>query len=158
MYTDELNFDLTPVEIPVTIGGKAYVLREATEAAACTWKNTAISKARVRDGKVESLGNLADQQPLLVSLCLFEQGEAEGSKEKAVSLQTVKSWPSRVVSALFEKAKDISKLGEDEAPETVGSLDEKINTLMEKREKLMGEQGGDTYAKNSQDGTTGGCD
>lgn len=156
MSTDELNFDLTPVEVPVTIGGKAYVLREASEAAACTWKNTAISKARVRDGKVESLGNLADQQPLLVSLCLFESGEP--GKEKPVSLQTVKSWPSRVVSALFDRAKAMSKLGEDETPETVTSLDDKMHALMEKRERLLGTQGEGTYAKNSPEGTTAGSD
>jgi hypothetical protein len=54
---------------------------------------------------------LANVEPLLVSLCLFRENGAP------VLLATVRSWPARVVKSLFEKAKEISDLGEERKEE-----------------------------------------
>lgn len=106
---DELNFDdLTPIELPVSVAGKRYVLREATEAAACQWRNAMMQATELgSDGKPTRVRNLADTEPLLVSLCLFTAEEG-----KPVPVATIKGWPARVVKRLFEKVKDVSDLDE----------------------------------------------
>ncbi len=107
---DELNFDLEFVVIPVTIGGVKYELREANGDATCRWRNSILNKTKLNDaGKAESIHNIADTEPILVSLCLFPLG-----KKKNVPVETVRSWPNRVQKKLFEKIKEISELDEDE--------------------------------------------
>jgi len=108
--TTELNFDdLTPIEIPVRIQGKNYVLREASGDAACRYRNAVLACAQLTpEGKAVSVRNLADVEPLLVSLCLFDE------KGNPVSVNQVRKWPARVVKALYEKAKEISDLDLEE--------------------------------------------
>ncbi len=111
---EEMNFDLEVVSIPVTIGGEKYELREASGDAACKWRNAILSKAKLGpDGKPQTVGSIADTEPLLVSLCLFNESG------KNVSLSVVRSWPARIQKALFNKIKDISDLDEDEQSEPV---------------------------------------
>ena len=106
--TEELNFDdIAPIEIPVVIKGKRYTLKEASGDAACRYRNAVLSALQVsKTGEVTGARNLADTEPLLVSLCLFDE------QDKPVPIKTVRSWPARVVRTLFEKAADISDLAD----------------------------------------------
>jgi len=108
----QVEYDLKVQEVPVTIGGTKYLLREASEDAACQYRNAAMRGAKMTDGTV-TLGGAADVEPLLVSLCLFEM-DASGAVIRNVPLVTVKNWPARVVKPLFNKVKEMSSL--DETP------------------------------------------
>lgn len=146
---DTLNFDdLTPIALPVRVKGKDYLLREATGDAVAKWRNAQLRATRLGgDGKPASIDGLADAEPLLVSLCLFEVGQ--GGKELPVSVQTVRSWPGRITSALFARAKEISEL---EEKEDRGSLERRIAKLQEKLVAL----GGEGLEKNAPNDTPGG--
>ena len=117
-----LDFDdLAPIEERVSIGGKKYILREATGDAGCKYRNSLLKATKLGpDGKPVSIEGMADSEPLLVSLCLFELYEQKGSngvsetKERPTPLIVVRSWPARVQKALFERAKEISDLDEKE--------------------------------------------
>lgn len=104
--------DISRKEIPYEIGGKQYVLREASGGAATRYKDAQIQSAKLnsRTGKAEKLTGLAETEPLLISLCLFEQ-RGEG-KEILCPLGTIKSWPNRIQRELFEEVKRISDLAE----------------------------------------------
>lgn len=119
--TSEIVFeDLTPIEVPVKIEGKSYILREASGDAACKWRNAQLRAARMERGKLANIGNLADCEPLLVSLCLFEVIDANRSITRNVPQQTIRNWPSRVQKALYDRALKISGLDtevEDEEQE-----------------------------------------
>lgn len=136
---NELNFnDLTPIEVPVTLGSKKYVLREASEGTSCTFNAARLRGSEItrgNDGKmtVRQLGGAADLQPLLVSLCLYAVGpdnkivllpNGDPDLKYLVPLATVRSWPARVVKPLFEKAKAISGLSEE--GETQKDLEERF--------------------------------
>lgn len=106
-----MDFDsLVPAEEPVKFRGKQYVLREADADAVRRYRNAIFKCTRTGDnGRISAGEGLADTEPLLVSLCLFEVTD---KGEKPVSLPTVLSWPGHVVKAIFEKAKEISRLNE----------------------------------------------
>ena len=116
--SDELVFDnLELVELPVIVGDKSYTLREANGGAACQYRNALIECTKLGPGGVPTqLKGIASVEPLLVSLCLFDE------KGKRVPTSTIEKWPARVQKALFEKAKEISELGEDEEGETAGNV------------------------------------
>lgn len=125
-----LEFDLTPTTVPVRIAGQDYLLKEASGAVATTWRNSVFRSTKVdSNGRPSSYEGIAEAEPLLVSLCLYE---ANG---KLVPIQTVKSWPARIQKALFEKAKEISGLDEEETPE---KLKENIRKAQEKLDRLEG--------------------
>jgi len=101
--------DITPIEVKVRIQGKNYVLREASEAVTCRYRNAQVRCAHVApDGKATKVeGPIADTEPLLVSLCLFEEDTGAPVDQKVIM-----QWPSRVVRQLFDKVKEISDLDE----------------------------------------------
>jgi len=103
------EFDLEPQERKVKIGGEDYILKEASEDAACKWRNQTLAGARMADGKLVGMGNVSDGEPLLVSLCLWK---ATGKKDN-VSPAVVRAWPSRVVKKLFAWIEEVSDLAED---------------------------------------------
>lgn len=153
--SEELNFDLKPVEVPVKIGEQRYVLREASEEAARQWNNAKLRAARMNaDGKTTSIEGLADAEPLLVSLCLClidpKTGEIRTDRNLnpvTVALATVLGWPARVVKPLYEKALAISNLDGKDTPE---ALEAAIANLQERLAKLRGED----LSKNSPSATT----
>lgn len=109
MSRDAMQFDLETTVVPVRIGQKDYYLQEATCAAACTYQNYILRNTKLGpDGKAESIQDVAEAEPLLVSLCLFE-----ASTKTPVPLSTVKGWPAKVVEQLAAKAKEISLLTTD---------------------------------------------
>ena len=150
--SESMTFDsLSLIEVPVKIIDKNYVLREASEDAACRWRNSQVSGAKMVDGKVSGLGNLADGEPLLVSLCLFElvPEVKQFPDGKPVPLQTVRSWPARVVKQLFAKAKEISGLSEGE--ESIEDLEKQQSKLAD---RIADMRNGDDPAKKEPSSTT----
>lgn len=118
----ELNFDdLTPIEIPVSIKGEKYVLKEPTEGAVCRWRDAQLKASKLTDGKLTSMDGLADTEPLLVSLCIFKIRDLpDGSKKEVpVELPVVRGWSGRIVKVLFEKLKEIGELEEKDTEEVL---------------------------------------
>lgn len=118
--TYSTTFDFEEIEID----GKPYVLREPSGDAATKWRNTTTSGARLADGKVVGLSGIADADPLLVSLCLFECYENRGqTMERPVTLLQVRSWPDRIQKELAEAAKRLGNLVEKTPSEGEQSAD-----------------------------------
>ena len=139
-----VNFDddVTPRQFEFTHWRQKYILHEASEAAAVEFNRARMSGVEIfhpGDGEertVKSLQGAADVEPLLVSHCVF-MVNPDGS-EAPVSLQTIKTWPSRIVRNLFQRAKEMSGL--DEA-ETMQGLQDQLYRLQGKIEKLKGAEG-----------------
>jgi hypothetical protein len=140
----ELSFDdLTLREVPVQLGGRAYVLREATVEAACRYRNAVLRAGKLGpDGKVAYYDGLADVEPLLVSLCLVDPATRE-----TVPLATVRGWPSRRVQVLFRWIKEHSELDQ---PETAEALERQIHAAQAKLARVQ--QNGEP-AKNARSAT-----
>lgn len=114
MNTVTLDFsNITPVEIPTIIGGENYVLKEATGEVAKLFQNARLNKVKFEDGKPTSIGNIAEIEPYLVSLCIFKVVDG---RHVAVTQKTVESWLYRIQSKLYDTAKKISDLDRVESP------------------------------------------
>lgn len=131
MSTTAMIFgDLTPIEVTVQIGSIRYTLREATSEAAARYRNHVMASTTFgSDGKPTGVRGLGDLQPLLVHLCLFIEGT-----DNHVPLDMVKGWPERIVKPIFERAKEISELSEEE--ESIEALEKKLAKAREKAEIL----------------------
>jgi hypothetical protein len=144
--------EVCPAEVPVVIGSVRYVLREASEDAACKFRNALLRCTRPGpDGRPTTYDGVADTEPLLVSLCLYaadEGGRVRPDRDgrpdprHLVPLATVRSWPARVVKALAAKAQEISGLGEAPAGAAGGAT------------AAAGQNGEGDHAKNSPGATT----
>lgn len=137
--------DIAPIEVPVTIKGKSYVLREANEAASARYKNMQFKAMKLAEGidgsKTSSIDGMAETEALLVSLCLFEKTENGG--EKNVPLEEIKRLPHRVIEPLFKRAEEISGLQNKETKE---DLVKKIKECQAKIAKLKANE-----ASNNED-------
>lgn len=146
--------DLTPIEIPVTnLNGKNYILREADGDTGAKFKSRSAQCMRMTEGKVSGVNDIGSLEPYLLSLCMLQVSihtDGETKHLKSVSEATIRSWPSKVVKKLFNKAKEISELNEEE---TVESLEKVIKEATKKLKDLRGES-----VKNESDDTTGGLD
>lgn len=116
--------DLQPIEIPVVFKGVNYILREASEDAACKYKNALFKIARptnAEGGKVEikSLEGVVDIDVKLVSMCLFYT-----ANNKNVPESELRTWPQRLVRELFKKVREISGFDEEDKP-----TDEQVEIL-----------------------------
>ncbi len=144
--TKSLNYDLTLVEIDVTIGAVKYILREASGKAACLYRNAMFSHTALGpEGNPVSFKGMADIEPLLVSLCLFR---AEGNVP--ITIEAVREWPSRILTSLYDKAKEISNLAEDE--DTTESLIKEQKAL-DKRKKALSESQSKKVPSNTTAGS-----
>ena len=113
-----MKFSLERQEILVSIEGggevKTYTLKEADGNAAIQYRNRIMEAIRPSaEGQPTAYKGFAEVEPMLVSLCLFN-GDGQ-----TVPLSTIKSWPSRIQKALFNKIKAISDLDESGESETV---------------------------------------
>lgn len=144
----EFHFDLASVEIPVSIAGRAYVLREASEDAARLYRNEQIRGAKLGpDGKPQSIGSVADADSVLLAACLFEKHE-DGKDRPLLPIQ-IRAWPRRITKVLIDKVKEISAIDQPDTPETVR---QEINRL---QETLAGmEESNGAVLKNSPAATT----
>lgn len=140
----EIRFDsLDPIEEPAILGGQSYTLREISGDGRVKMDN-----ARTRcyeygpDGKLARVNDLANLEPLLVSLCLYDPSG------NPVPEDVVRAWPARVQRALYDRARMLN--GTDETKE---SIEKQISLLQEQlREMESREQA----VKNSQNNSTGG--
>lgn len=144
----EFDFDsLEAIEFPVKVDGETYTLREASGDAAFKYRNAAIKCTKLGpDGKPASIENLADIEPLLISMCLFD------SKAKPVPAVKIRSWKNRVCKSLYEKILEISELGNDE---DVASLEKQLAEIQAKLDKLKAK---DTDLGNEPSDTETGSD
>ncbi len=138
--------DLTPAVVPVRLGGEDYVLREASGAVAVMYRNKQLAATRIKDGKFDGVGNAADAEPYLVSLCLFKLVDGV---EHAVRESTVRAWRQSVQTVLFERVKRISGMDEEETEE---SLERQLGEVQRKLDRV---RQGDP-AKNSPAATGAG--
>lgn len=130
--------NLAPIEIPVTIAGEEpMVLREATAGAARDWR-----AAIIRSQKVDGRGfdaSITETELLLVSLCLFYKAADAQGNARRVPVATVRNWQNRITKSLFETAKEISGLIEEDTEESlekdIATAQEKLAKLKEEREK-----------------------
>lgn len=152
---DELNFDSPePIEIPVSIGGKKYVLREASEASAKKYEDYFVTRTRYNEeGKVAGLGEVSGGKALLVSLCLWEMKELNGTLQRfPVNETTVLNWPSRIVGPIFEKAKEISGINQESEEALARRIERDQKKLTSMRAKKGPEE---SPEKNSPEPGTG---
>jgi hypothetical protein len=118
---DYSEYDVIKTEIPVKFKDKHYVLREASGKAARIYRNASLACIVLGpEGKPSMIRNLANVEPLLVSLCLWEKPNPEASAVKPVTQDFVETMPSKLQKRLYAKAKEISDL--DEEPDTKTQL------------------------------------
>lgn len=171
MTADYSDFDfdnLEDVTIPVRYKGIEYELREATGQAVKLYNNARTSRIKFgSNGKVQSVTNIGDLEPYLVSLCLFHV-----ETNKPVDIRSIEKFPGRMVKRLHDKAKEISDIEEedatrtqtleafqrDDSPITLEALREWVQTLPDEfkpvRELLK--PTAEEKAKNEQSSTTDG--
>lgn len=145
--SENYTFDLTPIQVEYKIGGIDYLLREASGEAAVKFSNAKLANLTLNDGKVIKVVGMANIQPLLISLCLIEKATG-----KPVEEALIKSWPSRIQTALFDKAKEISEIDQDATKEGL----EKI--IADAQKQLAEIKAKENPAKNEQSGTQDGSD
>jgi hypothetical protein len=129
----------------VMLGGHEYELREATGEAATTYRNAMLKATQLGpNGKPKSLDGFANAEPLLVSLCLFKK---DGVGWSSVDLDVIKSWPSRVQKELFNRAKEMSDLDENENADALYKQRERLDKLIadsETKEARLGKPANST--------------
>ncbi len=118
--TDTGDMDLgtlEPIEVKVTIGGKPYLLREASAADAAAFKNAAMGGVKLDKGEMVGLGKAADAELVLVARCLHRPPSdgslvANGTAVPwtPVGLEFVKTLPARIVTAVYDRCRAISHL------------------------------------------------
>lgn len=144
--------DLTPREDTFTLYGKEYVLREASADAACKYRNAIIRGAKFSDGKISGADGLADAEPLLVSLCLFEKTD---KGDRAVPINVVRGWPNRVQKPLFDRIKEISELVEEDDEKDLYKRRDDIQKRIDELEKAKRENTTqEDQLKNGQEAMT----
>lgn len=108
--SEKLTFSLERTIIPIEIDGSQYELREATGQVAANYRNSMLQRVKLDEkGKPTSLGNIADLEVYLVSMCLYSKDTGKRVDEKQIK----KEWPAKVLKALHKKAMEISELDED---------------------------------------------
>lgn len=117
MNQEAMEFDGSLIVIPVTIGDKKYLLKEASEAACRKFRNAQMSCTKYdSEGNTRTIEGLADGQALLLSMCLFElEIGADGTsviQEKVVQVSQLAKFSGRVVKKLYTRCFEISELAE----------------------------------------------
>lgn len=149
-HVQELNYDsLDLIEIPVTIAGRKYVLREADGPASCKYHDAHLRSVREREATDtdQRFDGLHEVEYLLVGLCLFEKHADNTVSEEPVGLEGVKGWKYKVVGDLFKHVEDISELSKTSEANLL-----KQKELIERRLALTKED----PSKNVSSGTEGG--
>jgi hypothetical protein len=147
---DPLVFeDIALIEVPVTLGTKKCLLREASAEAANRYRTNVQKGMRMsNDTKMFEFGGGGEAIPQLLSDCLYEQYADNAGKplERRIIVLEIQRLPDRVQEALFAKLKEIT-------PSLVAKKAdlkelEKDKLDLEKRiEELSSEE--DTVSKNS---------
>ncbi len=131
MSTELVFESLDPISIPVSVGSRKFLLREATVAAACEFENAANACTVYNDkGFRCGVKGLADVDSILVAKCLLEVKDGGYS---SVSLDEVRGWPDRIQRVLYQKVREISGMNYVETEEELL----KQKTEIEKRLVLL---------------------
>jgi len=147
------EFDFSSLEeicIPVTVpDGVKYVLCEADGDTVVAFNNARAASAKIKDGAVVGVSGPGHVEPLLVSRCLFPADAGDSTKpvktrpdphnsrksiSNHVSESLVRSWPGKVQTKLYEKAKEISEIDQDTTLEALTVERNRIDKLIEKME------------------------
>ena len=164
------DFDTFTLEVvPFKYQGKKYELREASGKAAQVFNNAKVNRILFKDGKPQGMKDVGDLPIILLKTCCFDE------KGRAVHEAIIAEWPDRIVSSLFEKAKEISGLEDDtdigqdlrkafkrpDAPISFTELQnwsEKLDDDTYEAVKDLFKPNEEEKAKNEQGSTTGGSE
>lgn len=131
--------DLKPVEVPVRVHGRKYLLREASEGAYSEYRNFMARNVKLgeaADGttRVTSAENVFDAVTVLLGGCLFGPlDERGGPPEQPVGRAFVQGLPRRVTEPLFDRARQISNIDQPADPD---KLEEQGRKLLERASAL----------------------
>lgn len=106
---EDLVFDLEREEQKVTISDKPYILVELSGEERDSYLNDIGNRMKTENGKPAGIKNFNGMQAFLVSLSLKCM---ETGKPAPVKQEEIQKWPARLVSKLFDKAKELSALDE----------------------------------------------
>ena len=106
------ELSLEEVTRPIRIDGKDYLIVEADSETAVSFRNIVLSKVTMENKKISGLSGIASAEPYLVSQCL-KRLDKDG-KRLPVGITEINGWKSRVVKRVYEIAREISGLKEDE--------------------------------------------
>ena len=103
-----LVFETTVKEVPVTIDGKSYMLRELNGQGTSEWRKSTGGDVSFVDGKATITNiRMEDPEVRLLSLCLYNE------KNELVTYGVIKMWPQTVLSGLYNAAQELSGLNEE---------------------------------------------
>lgn len=114
--SDEFDFkDVTPATKSVkNLGGRDYVLNEASTDAANRYRNIHFSGARYEDGKLSKVEGIANADSVLLSCCLsYADGNEKG---QLVPIAVINKWPERVTKPMVQWVKDNSDIDTGDDP------------------------------------------
>lgn len=104
----ELVFETTLKEVSVTIDSKPYVLRELDGRQKGKYLNKMGSRITLNaKGEVASFKDYAGLESTLLELCLYD------NEDKLVPANVMETWPSTILTRLFDAAQDLSGLNEE---------------------------------------------
>ena len=128
--------DLSPQVFEFSYRGAEYVLREPSESAALAFRQAQLKNAKMVDGKVTTdIERIYDSQSLLVTNCVFVKAKTKDGTEveQPAKIDVIRGFPARVVKDLFDKAREMGGLNEDD---TEDGLVKQINGLETRLQKL----------------------
>lgn len=136
--------DITLTEVSVSIKGDKYALIEANGEVVVKWRNMLLKGTKIgSNGRPSSIETVAEAEPYLVSLCLYYADKNTGSvplnkdgepdPKFLVPIQRIKKWPNYIQMDLFKRAKEISRIDEEES---VDKLKEERDGLSKRIDEL----------------------
>ena len=106
--SNELTFETTLKEVPVTIDGVAYVMRELDGRQKGKYLNKMGGRIVLNNkGEVSSFKDYAGLESTLLELCVYD------SDNKLVPASVMDLWPSTMLTKLFNAAQELSGLNEE---------------------------------------------
>lgn len=115
---DGLSFELERHEQSVTIGGEDYVLVELDGRLRDKYLNNLGGRLKHTGGGQQGVKNFEGLQASLIAMSLFR---IEGGEREPVKMDVIQKWPACVVSGLFEAAKKLSALGNEDEDDQEGN-------------------------------------
>ena len=112
MKHEPLVFTLEREEIPVTIDSQEYVLQELDGAERDKYLNGLTNRMRVNNKG--DLAGIKNFDGLQASLVVASIRLVDGVERKPVPFKTVQEWPAKVVKQLFDAARAISGLDDED--------------------------------------------
>ena len=112
MQEETLNFTLSLAEKSVVIDGEGYVLRELDGKERDTYLNDLSARTRIgANGKPAGVKDFVGLHAGLLAKALKK---VVGNERQDIDKKAIQSWPASTVSKLFDIAKELSGLGNDE--------------------------------------------